>query len=61
MLEILKSLDQTIPLWELIVLGLALMAIAAVLILWWAFGYNLVVLTNQPDTMQAVSLAASLL
>ena len=61
MLEILKSLDQTIPLWELIVLGLALMAIAAVLILWWAFGYNLVVVTNQPDTMEAVSLAASLL
>jgi hypothetical protein len=38
-------LDKVVPLWEVIVIVLALMAIAAVLVLWWAFGYNLVVVT----------------
>ncbi len=60
MLNILRTLDETVPLWELVVIGVALMAIAAVLILWWAFGYNLTVVTQQPDTMEAVQLAATL-
>ena len=61
MLDALHKIDQTVPLWELLVIGLALLAIALVLILWWAFGYNLVVVTHQPDSMQPVSLAAALL
>ena len=42
MLRYIKLLDQTIPIWEIIVVFLALLMIALVLVLWWAFGYNLV-------------------
>ena len=61
MLHYIKMLDQTIPLWEVLVLALAMMAIAVVLILWWAFGYNLVVVTDQPASIKAAALAAALL
>jgi ammonia channel protein AmtB len=61
MLGYIKMLDQNLPLWEVIVLVLALLAIALVLILWWAYGYNLIVVTQQPDSMQPAALISSLL
>jgi len=61
MLRYIQMLDKTLPVWEVIVLLLALTAIALVLILWWAFGYNLIAVTEQPDSIKAVSLAAALL
>jgi len=55
MIGILKSIDKYIPLWELLVIGFALFAILLVLILWWAFGYNLIVV---PETQEAAKPAA---
>jgi hypothetical protein len=61
MIKTIKMLDQTIPLWEILVIGLALLAIVAVLVLWWAFGYNLTVVTPEPATMKPVVFAGSLI
>lgn len=46
MLKHIKMLDRFIPLWEILVIFLALAAIVLVLVLWWAFGYNLVVIQS---------------
>lgn len=43
MLRQIKMLDRTVPVWEIIVMILAFLLIALVLVIWWAFGYNLVV------------------
>jgi hypothetical protein len=58
MLDIIKVVDRFIPLWEMIVIVLALFLIVVVLVLWWAFGYNLIVV---PEAAQPASLVASLL
>ncbi|MFH1055661.1 MAG: hypothetical protein V1744_06170 [Candidatus Altiarchaeota archaeon] len=51
MWNLLKSIDKVIPLWEALVIALALFAIVLVLVLWWAFGYNLIVV---PEVVTAV-------
>jgi len=61
MLNLLKAIDRVIPLWELIVIGMALLGIAVVLVLWWAYGYNLVVAPEPVLAQPVVTLAASLL
>jgi hypothetical protein len=57
MLKLIKIIDRVIPLWELIVVVLAIAAITLVVVLWWAFGYNLVV---APDTAAAAVKPAAL-
>jgi len=59
MLNLIKMVDRVLPLWELIVLAIAFVAIALVLVLWWAFGYNLIVVPG--EVIKPASLAASLL
>ncbi|MBD3388892.1 MAG: hypothetical protein GF416_07480 [Candidatus Altiarchaeales archaeon] len=61
MIDVLKKIDETLPLWEVVIIAVALFVIVVVLILWWAFGYNLVVVTEQPESVEAVALAAPLL
>jgi len=62
MLDVLKAVDKVIPLWELAVVFLAVLAIVVILVLWWAFGYNLVVVPeNIPQAAQPAALALSLL
>ncbi len=53
MLRTIKMLDQVIPLWEILVILFALAAIVLVLVLWWAFGYNLIAVPIQAPTMQS--------
>ena len=61
MLKLIKVLDKTIPLWEIIVILFALAAIVLVLVLWWAFGYNLIVVPEQVDAIKPAVFAASLI
>jgi len=60
MIDVLKAIDRVIPLWEAAVILIALFLIVLVLVLWWAFGYNLIVV---PDVVavKPPALAASLL
>jgi hypothetical protein len=58
MLNIIKLIDRVLPLWEMIVVGLALFGIVLVLVLWWAFGYNLIVI---PEPTAALVKPAALL
>jgi hypothetical protein len=58
MLNIIKLIDRVLPLWEVIVVGFALFAIVLVLVLWWAFGYNLIVI---PEPTASVMKPAMLL
>ena len=60
MIRTIKMLDQVIPVWEVLVIIGALLAIVIVLILWWAFGYNLVVISETPASMGAGFLARAL-
>ncbi len=59
MIGVLKSIDRFIPLWEAAVILLALFLIVLVLVLWWAFGYNLIVVPEA--AAKPAALAASLL
>jgi hypothetical protein len=61
MANILGLIDRYIPLWEAAVILLALFAILLVLILWWAFGYNLIVVPEPTAVVKPAALAASLL
>jgi hypothetical protein len=58
MIGILKSIDKYIPLWELLVIVIALFSIVLVLILWWAFGYNLIVVPEPTELLKPAALAA---
>ena len=60
MIRTIKMLDRVIPLWEIIVIVAALFAIVLVLVLWWAFGYNLVVSIDKAPSF-AAQLAAPLM
>jgi len=60
MLKIIQLVDRIIPFWELIVVGLALFAIVLVLLLWWAFGYNLIVVP-EAAVVKPAAFALSLL
>ena len=59
MISQIKMLDKMIPLWEILVIFLALFAIVLVLVLWWAFGYNLTVVA--PNEAAAPLALASVL
>jgi len=62
MLTVLKGIDKYIPLWEAAVILFALFAIVLVLVLWWAFGYNLIIVPEPAAAaMKPAALAASLL
>jgi hypothetical protein len=62
MFNTIRIVDRVIPLWELLVLAFALFAIVLVLVLWWAFGYNLIVVPEQvPAAVKPAALALSLL
>ncbi|MFH0862016.1 MAG: hypothetical protein V1875_03200 [Candidatus Altiarchaeota archaeon] len=62
MLAVLKGIDKYIPLWEAAVIFFALFAIVLVLVLWWAFGYNLIIVPEpSASVMKPASLAATLL
>jgi hypothetical protein len=61
MIGVLKAIDKYIPLWEAGVIMLALFLIVLVLVLWWAFGYNLIAITEAGPAAKPAALAASLL
>ncbi len=61
MITQIQMLDRVVPLWEILVIVFALAAILLVLVLWWAFGYNLVVVIDKPPTLETVALASALL
>jgi hypothetical protein len=61
MLNTIRIVDRAIPLWEILVVFFALFAIVLVLVLWWAFGYNLIVVPEPAPILKPASLAASLL
>jgi hypothetical protein len=61
MMREIKMLDRVVPLWEILIIAAAMAAIVLVLILWWAFGYNLAAVIDKPQTMEALALSAALL
>ncbi|MBU0762248.1 MAG: hypothetical protein KKD39_04430 [Candidatus Altiarchaeota archaeon] len=58
MITQIKMLDRVIPLWEILVIVLALAAILLVLVLWWAFGYNLSVIVQKPLSIEPAALGS---
>ena len=61
MLDVIKLIDRAVPIWEIFVIGLAMFGIVLVLVLWWAFGYNLIVVPEPTAVVKPAALAASLL
>jgi hypothetical protein len=58
MIDIIRQIDQHIPFWEFAVIGAAIAAIFLVLILWWAFGYNLVAYVPEVDSLKPAAFTA---
>jgi hypothetical protein len=54
-------IPENIPLWEMTVEAVALVVMLLVLVLWYFFGYDLVVVPNQPNVINPAALGAALI
>ncbi|MFC2162905.1 hypothetical protein ACFLRF_04420 [Candidatus Altiarchaeota archaeon] len=47
-------LPKGIPVWELAIAGVAIFAMVIVFLLWYLYGYDLVIVPNTPNLMNPV-------